>query len=120
MSQTLFLIFKSSKDRTKLLDGNESEFYDNFSNINDLKIQPLARSLHSTLNYGMHLYHIFVSLIIMIDFDVIRKGHQNSLFFSVTFDLFEMIPLLMVMKIQHMWHVQGKGNICHLDLKFSW
>ena len=30
--------FKSSKARTKLLDGKEAEFYDNFSDINDVKI----------------------------------------------------------------------------------
>ena len=32
--------FKSSKDKTKLLDGKEAEFYKNFSDINDLKIRP--------------------------------------------------------------------------------
>ena len=31
-------IFKTSNDRTKLLDRKESEFYENFSDINDLKI----------------------------------------------------------------------------------
>ena len=30
--------FKSSKARTKLLNGIEAEFYENFSDINDLKI----------------------------------------------------------------------------------
>ena len=34
--------FKSSTDRTKLLDGKEAEFYENFSDINELKIQPLV------------------------------------------------------------------------------
>ena len=33
---------KSSNDRTKLLDGKEAEFYDNFSDINDLKIRLLV------------------------------------------------------------------------------
>ena len=32
--------FKSSKDKTKLLCGKEAEFYENFSNIIDLKIRP--------------------------------------------------------------------------------
>ena len=40
--------FKSSTDRTKLLDGKEAEFYDNFSDINDLKIQPLV-TIHYTM-----------------------------------------------------------------------
>ena len=34
--------FKSSEDRTKLLDGKEAEFYNNFSDINDLKISPFV------------------------------------------------------------------------------
>ena len=43
MCLTLFLNnFKSSKDKTKLLGGKEAEFYENFSDIIDLKIQPLV------------------------------------------------------------------------------
>ena len=43
MSLTLFLNnFKGSKDKTKLLSGKEAEFYDNFSDIIDLKIRPLV------------------------------------------------------------------------------
>ena len=43
MSLTLFLNnFKSSNDKTKLLDEKEADFYDNFSDINDLKIRPLV------------------------------------------------------------------------------
>ena len=36
--------FKSSKERTKLLDGKEAKFYTSkhFSDINDLKIRPLV------------------------------------------------------------------------------
>ena len=33
---------KSSKDRTKLLNGKEAEFYENFSRINYLTIRPLV------------------------------------------------------------------------------
>ena len=34
--------FKSSKDRTKLLDGKGAEFHKNCFDINDLKIRPLV------------------------------------------------------------------------------
>ena len=47
MCLALFLNNKSSKDRTKLLDGKEAEFYDNFSDINDLNIRPLVTHLIS-------------------------------------------------------------------------
>ena len=39
-SELVFNNFKSSKDRTKSLDGKEAEFYENVSDINDLKIRP--------------------------------------------------------------------------------
>ena len=43
MCLTLFLNnFKSGKDKTKSLDGKEAEFYNNFSDSNDLKIRPLV------------------------------------------------------------------------------
>ena len=43
MCLTLFFNhFKSSKDKTKLLGEKEAEFYENFSDIIDLKIQPLV------------------------------------------------------------------------------
>ena len=47
MCLTLFLNnFKSSKGKTKLLGEKEAEFYDNFSDIIDLKMQPLVTTQH--------------------------------------------------------------------------
>ena len=43
MCLTLFLNnSKSSKDKTKLLNGKEAEFYKIFYDINDLKVRPLV------------------------------------------------------------------------------
>ena len=46
--------FKSSKDKTKLLDGKEAEFYQ-ISDINDLKIRPLVTTQRLTCYLKMFI-----------------------------------------------------------------
>ena len=60
--------FKSSKDRTKLLDGKEAEFYKIFSDTNYLKIQPLvttpiSKSGQNAEKSGMWLFFKLFSVL---------------------------------------------------------